>query len=124
MFCLKIVKFPFFILIFGVIGYFTFSNLSSLMGVYGDVDTAIEQAQVIQKDLLRDEAYGSNSYNIGEIDGSISGMISIAPIAVFTAIYRPLFWEIGSPMMVISVIENSLLLIFTFYLLLNIGPLR
>ncbi len=120
----KIVKFPFFILIFGVIGYFTISNLSSLMGVYGDVDTAIEQAQVIQKDLLRDEAYGSNSYNIGEIDGSISGMISIAPIAVFTAIYRPLFWEIGSPMMVISVIENSLLLIFTFYLLLNIGPLR
>ena len=80
------------------------------MGVYGDVDTAIEQAQVIQQDLLRDEAYGSNSYNIGEIDGSISGMISIAPIAVFTAIYRPLFWEIGSPMMVISVVENT----FTF----------
>ena len=120
----KAIKLPFFVLIFGVGGFYAFSNLSSLMGVYGDVDTAIEQAQVIQQDLLRDEAYGSNSYNIGEIDGSISGMISIAPLAVFTAIYRPLFWEIGSPMMVVSVVENSILLIFTFYLLINIGPFR
>ena len=120
----KAIKLPFFVLIFGVGGFYAFSNLSSLMGVYGDVDTAIEQAQVIQQDLLRDEAYGSNSYDIGEIDGSISGMISIAPLAVFTAIYRPLFWEIGSPMMVVSVVENSILLIFTFYLLINIGPFR
>jgi hypothetical protein len=65
-----------------------------------------------------------NSYNIGEIDGSIIGMMSIAPLAVFTAIYRPLFWEIGSPMMVVSVVENSILLIFTFYLFINIGPIR
>ncbi len=92
------------------------------MGVYGDVDSAIEQAQVIQQDLLREEAYGSNSYNIGEIDGTIEGMISLAPLAIFTAIYRPLFWEIGSPVMVISVLENTILLLFTFYLLLNIGP--
>jgi hypothetical protein len=120
----KAIKLPFFVLIFGVGGFYAFSNLSSLMGVYGDVDTAIEQAQVIQQDLLRDEAYGSNSYNIGEIDGSISGMISIAPLAVFTAIYRPLFWEIGSPMMVVSVVENTILFIFSFYLLINIGPFR
>ena len=120
----KAIKLPFFVLIFGVGGYYSFSNLSSLMGVYGDVDTAIEQAQVIQQDLLRDEAYGSNSYNIGEIDGSVYGMISIAPLAIFTAIYRPLFWEIGSPMMVVSVVENTVLLILTFYLLINIGPFR
>jgi len=48
-------------------------------------------------------------------------MISLAPLAVFTAIYRPLFWEIGSPMMVISVIENSILLVLTLYLLIRIG---
>ena len=120
----KLIKLPFLVIIIGFVCYFAVSNFSSLMGVYGDVDTAIEQAQVIQKDLLREEAYGSNSYNIGEIDGSISGMISIAPLAVFTAIYRPLFWEIGSPMMILSVIENLISLLFTIFLLISMGPLR
>ena len=120
----KLLKFPLFIIIFSFGGFYVFSNLSSMMGVYGNVDSAIEQAQVIQQDLLREEAYGTNSYNIGEIDGTIGGFISLAPIAIFTAIYRPLFWEIGSPMMVISVIENSVLLLFSFYLLINIGPFR
>lgn len=120
----KAIKLPFFILIFGFSAYYIFSNIGSLMGVYGDVDSALEQAQVIQQDLLREEAYGSNSYNIGEIDGSIGGVISLAPLAVFTAIYRPLFWEIGSPIMVVSVIENSILLLFTLYLLIRTGPFR
>jgi hypothetical protein len=120
----KAIKFPFFILIFGFLGYLVVINFSSLMGVYGDVDTAIEQAQVIQQDLLREEAYGSNNYNIGKIDGTIEGMISLAPLAIFTAIYRPLFWEIGSPVMVVSVFENTILLLFTLYLLINIGPFR
>jgi hypothetical protein len=94
------------------------------MGVYGNVDSAIQQAQTVQQDLLREEAYGANSYNIGEIDGSTAGMISMAPIAVFTALYRPLFWEIGSPMMVISVIENTILLIITFLLLIRVSPFK
>ena len=41
------------------------------MGVYGDVDSAIQQAQVIQDDLLREDQYGGNNYNIGELDGSL-----------------------------------------------------
>jgi len=120
----KIIKVPFFIIIFGVGGYYSLINLSSLMGVYGDMDSAIEQAQIIQKDLLREEAYGSNNYNIGEIDGSVGGLVSLAPLAIFTAIYRPLFWEIGSPMMIISVIENTILLIFSLFLLFNTGIFR
>ena len=41
------------------------NSLSESMGVYGDVDSAIVQAQVIQGDLLRSDQYGSNSYYIG-----------------------------------------------------------
>ena len=47
-----------------------------------------------------------------------------APIAIFTAIFRPLPWEIGSPTMVISTIENTVLLLFTLYSLIIIGPLK
>ena len=83
------------------------------MGVYGGVETAIEQAQVIQDDLSRSDQYGDNYYSIGKIEGSISSLLRVAPLAVFTALFRPLFWEIGSPAMVISALENSILLVFT-----------
>ena len=76
------------------------------MGVYGDVDTAIQQAQVIQEDLLREEQYGGNNYNLGQLDGSVGGLLSVAPVAIFTALFRPLFWEIGSPTMLLSALEN------------------
>ena len=79
---------------------------------------------VIQQDLLRESQYGSNNYNIGEIDGTFGGMLRLAPIAIFTAIYRPMFFEIGSPMMVISVMENSILLALTIFLLIKVKWMR
>ena len=121
---IKIFIFPLLFLTIGFLGFFAINNLSSLMGVYGDVDSAIQHAQIIQDDLLREDQYGDNNYNIGELDGSFSGLISVAPVAVFTALFRPLFWEIGSPTMVISVIENSILLVFSIILLVRISPFK
>ena len=94
------------------------------MGVYGNVDTAIQQAQIIQDDLLREDQYGANNYNIGELDGTIFGLASVAPIAIFTALFRPLFWEIGSPTMIFSVIENTIMLLFTSLILVRVSPIK
>ena len=94
------------------------------MGKYKDVDSAIKQAKIIQQDLLRDEQYGSNSYYLGEIDGTVFGMIKMAPAAIFTAIYRPLPNEIGSPMMIISVVENIILILLSFFILIRINPFK
>ncbi|HIN39064.1 MAG TPA: hypothetical protein EYM84_02180 [Flavobacteriales bacterium] len=121
---LKTLALPFLVAIIGVIGYFTFSSVSSSMGVYGEVDTAIQRAQIIQQDLLRAEQYGGNNYYLGEIDGSVGNMLALAPAAVLTALYRPMFWEIGSPTMVISVIENSILVLFTLFLLVRVNPIK
>jgi len=121
---LKTLALPFLVAVIGLIGYFTFFNLSSSLGVYGDVDSAVKQAQIIQQDLLRAEQYGGNNYYIGEIDGSIGNMLALAPAAVLTAIYRPMFWEIGSPTMVISAIENSVLVLFTLFLLVRVNPIK
>ena len=74
----KFILFPLLISIISLIGFYGFYNLSSFMGVYGDVDTAIQQAQVIQEDLLREDQYGGNNYDLGELDGSFSGLISTA----------------------------------------------
>lgn len=120
---LRIMLLPFIFLIIGGGGLLAYNNLGEMMGDYGDIDKAMEQAKVIQEDLLREDQYGSNNYNLGELDGSLGSAISLAPMAIFTALYRPLFFEVGSPLMVISVIENTFLLVFTLFLLLRTNPL-
>ena len=57
----KFFLFPVVLLAVVFAGIFLFNNLSSMMGVYGNVDSAIQQAQVIQQDLLREEQYGGNN---------------------------------------------------------------
>lgn len=120
----RVLVFPILLIIISSIGFIAFQNLSTLMGVYGDVDSAIQQAQVIQEDLLREDQYGGNNYNIGEFDGSLGGLISVAPLAIFTALFRPLFWEIGSPTMVLSVLENTIMIIFTIFILIRTSPIK
>ena len=62
-------------------------------------------------------------YNIGTID-AFSSLVSVAPMAIFTALFRPLFWEIGSPVMILSVIENTILLVFCIIILVRISPIK
>jgi len=121
---LKTFIFPIFVLVFGFLGFYSFNNIAGQMGVYGDVDSAILQAQVIQDDLLRSDQYGDNNYNIGKLDGSLVNLLSIAPVAIFTALFRPLFWEIGSPTMVISAFENTILLLVLLSFLIKTSPFR
>tara|TARA_X000000950_G_scaffold231669_1_gene280288 strand:- start:248 stop:1594 length:1347 start_codon:yes stop_codon:yes gene_type:complete len=116
---------PFILIIIIILGNFIFDNLEILgLQEYSNVDQTIEQAQVIQQDLLREEQYGSNSYNIGTLDGTLTGMLKLAPKAIFTSIYRPLFFEIGSPAMAIAAIENFILLIFTLLAIIKTNPFR
>jgi hypothetical protein len=116
---------PFIIVLVILLGSLIFNNLATLgLQEYENVDQTIEQAQVIQQDLLREEQYGSNNYDIGTLDGTLTGMLKIAPTAIFTSIYRPLIFEIGSPAMVIAAIENFMLLIFTCISLIKSNPFK
>ena len=121
---LKILILPLLSVVIFIVGIYVFQNLSSLMGVYGEVDTAIEQAQVIRSDLLRSEQYGNNNYDVGEFDGTILGLARVAPNAIITALFRPFVWEIGSPTMVLSALENFILLTFTLFTLIRLSPIR
>ena len=121
---IRVLIFPALILIFIASGTLIFNSLSDSMGAYGSVEGAIKKAQVTQDDLLREWHYGGNNYKLNRIDGSISGLLGSAPLATFTALFRPLPWEIGSPTMVVSAIENTVLILFVLYSLIRIGPFR
>ncbi len=120
----KSIVFPFIILVIGFSGSFIFNEVSKSMGDYSSVDKVINKARVTQQDLLRESQYGSNSYDLGEINGSTSDILRIAPLAIFTTLYRPFVTEIGNPLMALSALENLSLLIFTIIIILKTKPVR
>ena len=113
---LKALSLPFLAGAILLAGFLLFENLSSSMGVYGGVETAIEQAQVIQDDLSRSDQYGDNYYSIGKIEGSIS-----SKSCSFSSFLTHLGHYFGKleVSMVISALENSILLVFTIVILIR-----
>lgn len=91
-----------------VIGFFALSVLSDKMGDYA-VDRVLEKSEVVRNDLKRD-AYRGNSFDIGEYDHTLFGMIGIAPKAIFAGLFRPSLLDVRNPVMLISAIENTILL--------------
>jgi hypothetical protein len=111
------------IIISGVgLATFLFSSFNESLGEYGSVDKAINKAVVTKNDLTR-EAYGKNSFDIGELDGSVGGMISKFPAAVTAGLFRPFLWDATNPVMLFSALENSFLFFMFIRVLLKNGPL-
>ena len=98
-----------------------FSQASSSLGSYGSVDSIMERAIATQEDLKRD-AYKGNTFDIGTIDPSATGMLSKAPVAIFAGLFRPTLFDVRNPVMLISALENTALMLFLIYMLFKIGP--
>jgi hypothetical protein len=73
---------------------------------------------------LKQDYYGGHSFDIGEFDGTISGVFSKFPLAVTAGLFRPFIFEARNPVMFISGIENTFLLIFTLVFLFRVGPIK
>ncbi|MBI3500644.1 MAG: hypothetical protein HY063_02530 [Bacteroidetes bacterium] len=91
---------------------------SSNLGTYSTMDSMIEKAQISSLDLKQDYYHG-NSFDIGDYDPTLSGMFSKFPIATVTGLFRPFLWETKNIVMLMSGLENLLILGFTFYVLLR-----
>lgn len=60
-----------------------------------------------------------SGYSLGELDGTLWGMIKLAPQAVNVALFRPYPWEAANLLMTISSLESTLLLLITIYCLVR-----
>jgi len=98
-----------------------FSQATSNLGDYGSVDTILDRAVATQEDLKR-EAYEGNSFDIGIISPSIGGVATKAPVAIFAGLFRPTLLDVRNPVMLISAIENTLLMVFLLYVMFKVGP--
>jgi len=91
---------------------------SSSLGRYDSVNSIVEKAHISSIDLKRD-AYGGNSFDIGDYEQSLSGIFSKFPIATMTGLFRPFIWETKNIVMYFSGIENLFILGFTIYVLMR-----
>lgn len=110
------------LLMVGLVGAsFLFTQTSGSLGAYGDLDATLEKAVVTQEDLKR-AAYEGNSFDIGSFEPTIPGILSKAPIAIFSGLFRPTLLDVTNVVMLISAIENTFLMIFLIVNLFKIGP--
>jgi hypothetical protein len=96
--------------------YFVLKTLGSSMDKFS-LDNAVKTTLITQDDLSRENQYGGNYFNIGELDGTIPNMVSKFPIATTAGLFRPFLYEARSPVMVLSALENFALLIFSVIIL-------
>lgn len=108
---LRVIFFPIISLIIWLIGSFIFIKISSnSFRRYSDLDSILETAFIIQDDLKKDY-YGSNSFDIGTFEPTIPGVLKKFPVALIAGLFRPFFWEAKNPFMLISGLENSVIII-------------
>jgi hypothetical protein len=99
-------------------GYIALDQMGDNLGQY-KLDTVLDKAVITQQDMKADH-YGGKTYNIGEFDASIGGILSVAPIAIFSGIFRPAIWDVRNVVMLISSLENTYLLSLTIFLLIRL----
>jgi hypothetical protein len=104
---------PFFILMSLGAGFVLLKVMGNSLGDYR-VENVLNKAAVTQQDLKQDY-YGGSSFDIGNFDPSISGILKKAPAAINAALFRPYLWEARNPAMIMSAMENFIMLIMTIY---------
>jgi hypothetical protein len=86
-------------------------------GKYSTVDNMLYKLSEMQSDLSKDY-YGGNSFDIGAFDPTFSGILSKAPQAITAGIFRPFIWECKNPIMIVSGIENLIILFLFLYVVI------
>ena len=119
---LRLMTYPFFIVLSGVIIYFLIINVSK-----GDSRYALDQIGTFTKINAEYLYYvsvqqGGSAYYLGELDGTITGTLQYVPSAIWVTLFRPYLWEVNNIVMLLSAIESLILLLFTIYTIIRVGP--
>ncbi len=105
-----------------IVGLFILSKLGNVMSKFS-LDQIASTAVATQKDL-KQSYYGSNSFDLGEFDGSVLGFLSKAPLAMNAGLFRPYLWESKNVVMALSGLENLCILGLTILIFIRIKFFR
>src|SRR6185312_8700301 len=103
-----------------------FSAYNDELGGYSveEVTSSITHLNEVMEARNGREDAASN-FNLGaDYDGTFSGLIKIAPVAVATTFFRPFIWEAHKISQFMAAVESLVLMFFTLFILFKSGPLR
>jgi hypothetical protein len=100
------------------LGYVVLSQMSGYLGAYS-LDNVLQKAVISNVDQ-KQSYYGGNSFDIGDFDASVEGVSKKAHLAIFATLYRPTLLEARNPLMLISALENTYLLLLTVLLIFRL----
>ena len=109
---------PFLITVSLVSGYFMLNLMSGILGEYS-IENVLNKAVITNMDL-KSEYYQGSSFDIGDFDPTVGGILSKMPIAINAALFRPYIWETYNMTMFMSGIENFFMLSFFVYLIIKL----
>ncbi|HYG51520.1 MAG TPA: hypothetical protein VD905_11490, partial [Flavobacteriales bacterium] len=98
--------------------FLALSQMGDFLGHYA-IDNVLERAVVVNLDQ-KQEYYGGNSFDIGEFDATIGSMLGKAHLAIAYALFGPFLWEVRNPVMLLSAIENTYIMLLTVFLLFRL----
>lgn len=118
---LKVLLLPLTVILVVFMGYFAIKNVVEDDPHY-NLNRIAETARITAYDIR----YGwgartgeGSGYSLGNLDGSFSSMISLAPQAIVVSLFRPFLWEVRNPFMLLSSVEGLILLAITIYVLVK-----
>lgn len=115
---IKVMIAPFIIAVGIGIGGFAMQKLSAELGQYS-LDKVLNTASEAQQDL-KQSYYGGNTFDIGNYEPTIQGVLSVAHKAIFAALFRPTILDVRNIVMFISALENTFILLFCVFLLIKL----
>ncbi|PBQ32557.1 hypothetical protein CNR22_12510 [Sphingobacteriaceae bacterium] len=104
------------------IALYTLEQLGDSLGVYS-LEKVIKTASGAQQDL-KQSYYGGNTFNIGDYEPTVAGMLSVAHKAIFATLFRPTLIDVRNFVMGVCAIENTFILVFTVYLIIRLRVFR
>lgn len=115
---LRSIAAPFFISMGVGLGFFVLSQMGDVLGVYS-IDKVLDKALESNIDQ-RQDYYGGKSFNIGTFDASMGGVLGKAHVAIAATLFRPYLWDAKNPVMLLSALENTYIMLLTLFLLIRL----
>ena len=118
---LKILVFPMVLTVAFTLGYYSIVRASEDNAKYS-IDMLARTAQVTAQDIHDWTGKDSGSkYSLGDLDGSFSSMMRMAPQAINASLFRPYLWEVKNPLMFFSALESFTLLVLFLFLVFRVN---
>ncbi|WP_201986410.1 hypothetical protein [Hymenobacter rubidus] len=112
---------PLFLSVGAIVAVYAMAQLGAADARF-NVDNVAAQSKLTAEYLQGvSKSEQGSGYNIGEQDGTLGGMLKLAPQAIVVSLFRPFLWEARNPTMLLSALESTYFVWLTFKILRRVG---